>query len=217
MVNELQEAKEMETFSIKEALSYGWTTFKKRPWFFIAFTVIIIVLNLAPGFLSGPRDNNPHDLNAYKFIITVLGAILSWIVSLGTINFALNIYDNKPAAYSDIFAKWRLAFQFFLASILYGLIVIAGFILLIIPGIIWSIKFRYYPYLMVDRKTGVLESLRLSSRITDGNKWRIFLFNIVTMLIVLLGFILLGVGILAAIPVTMLASAYVYRKLSSEK
>jgi uncharacterized membrane protein len=207
----------MAKFSIKEALFYGWETFKKRPWFFIVFSLIIIGVNIIPSILSGPRNSNSSSFDLYKFIIIILGSILSLIISLGTINFALNVYDNKPVAYSDIFTKWRLTFRYFLASILYGLIVFGGYILLIVPGIIWGIKFRYYSYFIVDRGAGVIESLKLSSKITAGNKWQLFLFGIVVALVSMLGFILLGVGILATAPIVMLASAYVYRKLSAGK
>lgn len=217
MVSEIGAPKVITTFSVGDALSYGWKTFKKRPGFFIVFSLIIIGLNIIPGILGNIFSNKQFHLGTFNFIFTILGAILSWIVTLGTINFSLKIYDNKPISYSSIFEKWRLAFFYFLASLLYGLIVFVGFILLIVPGIIWGIKFQYFPYAMVDRGTGVIESLKLSSKITNNNKWKLFLFNLVQGLIMLLGFLLLGIGILIAMPVTVMAEAYIYRKLSAGK
>ena len=217
MTSEIQTAKTITTFSIKEAFSYGWTTFKKRPVFFIVFSLIIIGANIIPSFLNGILSNKELHLETLSFVITVLGAILSWIVTLGMINFTLKIYDNKPVTYSSIFEKWKLILSYFLSNLLYGLIIFAGLILLIVPGIIWSIKFQYFPYTMVDRGTGIIESLKLSSKITNGNKWKLFLFNLAQGLICILGFLLLGIGILIAIPLITMAEAYVYRKLSAEK
>jgi uncharacterized membrane protein len=203
----------MAKFSIKESLSYGWETFKKRPWFFVVFSLIVIGINMIPG-IFGNETLHPDTFNR---LLSFLGTILSWIVTLGTINFALKIYENKPTPYSSLFEKWKLIFPFFVASVLYGLIIFGGIILLIIPGIIWSLKFQFFPYAMVDRKTGIMESLKFSSKITAGSKWKIFLFNLAQGLTMLLGLLLLGIGILAAIPVTTMAEVYIYRKLSAGK
>jgi uncharacterized membrane protein len=217
MASEIQTADIITTFSIKEAFSYGWETFKKRPAFFIVFSLIIIGVNIIPGILSPILSNKELHLEALSFIVPLLGAILSMIVSLGIINFTLKIFDNKPTSYSSIFEKWQLVFLYFFASILYCLIIFAGFFLLIVPGIIWSIKFQFFPYFMVDRGTGIIESLKLSSKITNNNKWWLFLFGLVQGLVGFLGFLLLGIGILAAIPIGIMAEVYVYRKLSAGK
>lgn len=216
MASEIQEANIITTFSIKDSFSYGWETFKKRPGFFIVFSLIIIGANIIPGILGSVFSNKQLHLETLNFIITILGTILSGIVTLGMINFTLKIYDNKPTFYSSIFEKWKLFLPYFFANFLYSLIIFAGFILLIIPGIIWAIKFQYFPYIMVDRGTGIIESLKLSSKITNGNKWKLFLFNFVQGLVYILGFLLLGIGILAAIPLGTMAEAYVYRKLSTK-
>jgi uncharacterized membrane protein len=213
MKNETENTAITTAFSIKEALSYGWKTFKKRPWYFIVFSLIIIGINAIPS-IFGNEKLHPETFNR---ILSLIGTILSMIVTLGSINFVLKIYDNKSAPYSSIFEKWQLVLKFFLASILYVLIIFAGFILLIIPGIIWSIKFQFYPYVMVDRGTGIIESLKFSSKIVDNNKWKIFLFILAQALIFIVGFLLLGIGILVAIPVTMMAETYIYRKLSAGK
>jgi uncharacterized membrane protein len=217
MANKTQNATATTTFSIKEAFSYGWKTFKKRPGFFIVFSLIIIGVNIIPSILNVILSNEELHLEALSFIVSFLGIVLALTVSLGARNFALKIYDNKPTFYSSIFEKWRLAFKFFLANILYNLIIFAGLILLIIPGIIWSIKFQFYPYIMVDRGAGIIESLKLSSEITNNNKWKLFLFGFAKGLVSILGFLLLGIGILAAIPIAIMAETYVYRKLSAGK
>lgn len=212
MANKGKNATTASAFSIGDALSYGWKTFKKRPKFFVIFSLIIVGVNLIPNILTSKQLH----LEESAFMIKIVGTILTWIMSLGTINFALKIYNNKTTSYSSIFEKWRLVFKFFVASILYGLIIVGGFFLLIIPGIIWSIKFQYYSYAMVDRGTGIIDSLKFSSKITKANKRKLFLFDFTISLVSLLGFILLGVGILVTLPITTLAKIYVYKKLSAK-
>ena len=72
--------------------------------------------------------------------------------------------------------------------ILYGLIVLAGMILLVIPGIIWAVKLQYFSYFIIDKKLAPIEALKESSRITTGIKWDVFAFCSVLIVINLIGF-----------------------------
>lgn len=94
---------------------------------------------------------------------------------------------------------------------------IGGFILLIVPGVIWCIKYSFAPILVIDKKMRPMEAIRESGRLTAGSKGKVFLFGIVSMLVVMLGYIALFVGSLVSIPVSMLAWVHVYRSLESEK
>jgi uncharacterized membrane protein len=89
-----------------------------------------------------------------------------------------------------------------------------AFILLIVPGVIWAIKYQFYGYLIIDKKMGVMEALKKSAEMTDGIKLDLFGLGLVLLGVIILGALVLGVGLLAAIPTVWLATAYVYRKLS---
>ena len=98
-----------------------------------------------------------------------------------------------------------------------AIIFIGGFILFVIPGIYFAIKYHFLLYFVIDKKMGPLEALRASGKITDGVKWRLLGFSIVSIGIVILGFLAFGFGILVAVPVATLADAYLYRKLSHKE
>ena len=40
-------------FSVGSSLRFGWKIFKKRPWFFIAVTVLVMVAGWIVGFIGG--------------------------------------------------------------------------------------------------------------------------------------------------------------------
>jgi uncharacterized membrane protein len=67
-----------------------------------------------------------------------------------------------------------------LASLLVGLIVCCGFVLLIVPGIIFSLMFSQFYYLIIDREMGVMESLETSKQIMVGNKATLFVIHLVS-------------------------------------
>lgn len=66
----------------------------------------------------------------------------------------------------------RCLFPVILATILYTLAMMGGFLLLIIPGIVVWISLIFYTLCIVLEGDGVMESLRHSHRLVKGNWWR---------------------------------------------
>ena len=204
----------MASFSKKESISYGWKTMKRNFRFFVVVLLIMLAVNILPGMLAGALEGKQSNL--IGFIIRLAGWILQLVISLGSIGVALRIHDKKKVNYKNLFDYANLVIPYLLASIIYSAIVIVGLILFIIPGIIWSIKFRYFSYFMVDRNMGPIDALKKSSKITEGIKWNLFLLGILLGLINLLGAVALGVGLLVTMPTTMMAEAWVFRRLATK-
>jgi uncharacterized membrane protein len=88
-------------------------------------------------------------------------------------------------------------------------------LLLIIPGIFFGIRLKYATYLVIDKNLGPLEAIKGSWKITRGNVWNLFFLSILLGLINLLGLLCLVIGLFITVPLSMLATAFVYRKLLS--
>ena len=43
-------------FTVKSAVSFGWETFKKRPWFFVGASVVILVAYMVVGGITSGID-----------------------------------------------------------------------------------------------------------------------------------------------------------------
>ncbi|NIT04417.1 hypothetical protein GTO10_05975 [Candidatus Saccharibacteria bacterium] len=204
---------EAKGFSIEEALKFGWDTTKDNFVFFLILLLIVGAVNFIPGVLADAiRDDVPFVAMFFDFAGWVLGIL----VSLGLIKVVLKFADKKKAEFADLFMVYPMFFQYLFASIVYGLVTLVGFILLIIPGFIWLIKYSMFGYLMVDRKLGALEALAASGKATEGARLQLFWFGIVFAMINFFGALLFMVGLLVTIPVTSLAAAYVYRQLLSQ-
>ena len=76
--------------------------------------------------------------------------------------------------FADLFSYFPLFFKYLSGSILYELIIVGGMILLIIPDIIWRIKFQFFSCFIVDKGVGPIEALKRSSVITKDAKWICF-------------------------------------------
>jgi uncharacterized membrane protein len=200
-------------FPISESVRYGWDVFKDNLGFFIGFLIIIFLVNFFFSFFANLFERK---LPFFAFLFS-LGSLLAGIViNIVAIKIALRFCDGKAKPkMRDISFSASTFYKFVLGYLLYSLIVIAGFLLLIIPGIIWSIKYLYIVYLIVDKDSGPLEAMKQSARITGGVKWELFAFMLLLMVVNMAGALFFIIGLFVTIPVTMVAMAYIYRKLSS--
>lgn len=203
----------INTFVPTEAVKVGWEKMKKHFWFFIGMFILVGLIQVVPTGIANVFKGKVVLL----YIIFIIAAwLIQILVKIGVIRVTLDIFDKGEARINSLFSGADLLVKFILASFLYFLIVLAGFILLIVPGIIWAIKYQFYAYLIVDKGLNPTEAIKKSGEITAGNKGKLFWLMILFILINIAGAICLLVGLLATIPTTMVAMAYVYRKLLGE-
>ncbi|MFH1856572.1 MAG: hypothetical protein ABH836_05015 [Candidatus Omnitrophota bacterium] len=204
----------IKTFSINEALLFGWNVMKKNIGFFIGILVVVFIASAAPDVINNfIKGKAPV---AISIIIAVIFWVLQLILGMGLIKIALKFCGNEKPDFAVLFSGIPLFFKYLAGVILYVLIVLGGLILLIVPGVIWSIKFQYFPYLIIDKNMGPIEALKKSASITHGAKWDLLGFNVVLAVVNVLGILCLLIGAFAAVPTVMIAYAFVYRKLLAQ-
>ena len=197
-------------FSIKESIKYGWNKSKEHLEL-ILFTTLLI---LAVGSIAGGFGD--HDKNNLS-LIGVIAVIFGIIIRIGYNKIFLRIHDGETPKFTDIFKEYKTFWRYLGVSILYPLAVVGGLILIIIPGIIWAVRFSFSPIIVIDTKSGPVAAMKESYAITKGNFWKLVLFFFVMALLNLLGFVLFGIGLILSIPVSTMAYIYVYRKLTEAK
>jgi hypothetical protein len=210
----------MQPLSIGECISYGWETFKKRPWILIGGFLLAMIIATVPG-MFGPQPEItpdgqiiPPPPSTYGTLVAIVSIIVSILVSLGLTTFSLRAHDNiETVQIADLWNPGPFL-SFLIAYILTVLAIAVGFLLLIIPGFIVAMGLAFVPYLVVDRGLGPIEAMKESWRITKGHKWRLFLLFLALLGINLLGVLALIVGVFVSMPVTMISFEHAYRTLS---
>jgi len=206
-------------FSRDQALSFGWQTMKANLVFFIVLLLIMGFINVIPNMVttlaqkSGGSGHPNLALLAFAGIFQLAFTALGLIMQIGVMKICLKFIDGEKPDYMDLFNHYRYFLFFLVGSILYGLIILGGFLLLIVPGVIWSIKYGFCIYLIVDRDMNPIDALKKSAEMTADVKLDLFVFYIILALFNLLGAMCLLVGLFATIPASMVAMAYVYRQL----
>lgn len=207
-------------FSFSDVLGYGWRVMKANFWFFVGLGLVWLIITYIPAIINDavlPHLHLPPPIHIVLYTtITILSWVISIVLAIGMIKIALSFCDERKPPIGMLFDAWGCFWRYLGTAILYFLIVLGGFILLIIPGIVWAIKFSLCFYFVIDKDLDPIEALKASSRTTMGVKLELFAFGILCSLINILGMLCLLVGIFAAYPVVIVANALVYRQLMAQ-
>jgi uncharacterized membrane protein len=190
--------------SVKECLTFGWKTFKARPWFFVGTFLIYALIQI---LLSVVQERMPG-------IISFLLSIgVSSLLSIGLIHTYFKAHtDVLSPRFADLWNP-KPFWTYLGTSILLGIIVVVGLILLIVPGVIAALALAFSGYLVVYRGMKPIEALKESARLTKGNRSKLFLLGLSLIGLAILGAIPLFLGLLVVGPVSMLAGIHAYRTL----
>jgi uncharacterized membrane protein len=192
-------------------IRFGWNTLKSNRQFFVVLMVIVTALYYIPALIqimflskaiSPPEAFSLEMIAIFSVIIYV---IIYQVVELGLLSITLDFRDGKSPEIEDLFSNYRLFLKYFAASIIYGLMVAIGFILLIVPGIYLALKYTFYGYLIVDKGLGPIEALKESGRMTEGAKKDLFVFWLTLGCSILI--IMIFLGLFIAIPVGVITAA----------
>jgi uncharacterized membrane protein len=197
-------------FSKKEALRFGFNLVKKNILYFIGLYVIYLFISLFSSSLS--KAVSPQRELLVYLLFYVVSFIINLVIGMGILKIGLEFIDGRKPSFKTLF-YYKPIVKYFVGTLLQEIIVIVGFILLIIPGVIFATRLQYTSYLIVDKDLGPLEAIKKSWAITKGNTWNLFFFGILLVLINLLGLICLIVGLFITVPLSLLATTFVYRKL----
>ncbi len=202
------ECAHMNPFSIKEALTFGWETFKKDPWFYVIVTATLTIFSMLVNMLtSGGQAGG-------SFIGFIISLAASAVVTVAYARLALTAAQGSQVGWDGLWAPEHFL-NMLGATILQSIIVLVGLVLLIIPGIIASLILSMTQLSVVDKKMNPIDALKASYHLTKKHLWLLFQFMVILVLLNLAGLIALVVGLFVTLPVSLIAVAYVYKKLTA--
>ena len=196
-------------FSIEEALRFGWQKTKENSLVLFEVLLTLFALQVVSAIIRSSLHGT-----ALGALASIAVGVAGIVLGTGLLLITLRVARGEPIEYKQIVPPMSLVWKVFLASLLIGVLVFAGLILLVIPGIYFALRFSMVRFAVLDG-AGVMESFEKSTKLTDGYKWQLLGFFAVIVLINIVGALLLMVGLLVTVPVTMIALAQVYLKLKA--
>lgn len=215
-----------KNLTISNTLTESWHITLKNYSVLISVIAILFAISLVFAVFENVITNLEHNISTVSIIgVLVFAKIVESLLrfgiqnltSIGYTQIQLNILDKKPANIAMLFMPEGLFWRYLATSIVYALITVGGLILLIVPGVIWAIKYQFALPLVVDKKLTLAQAIKKSGEITKGYKVWLFGLSLVLVGVNLLGLLALGVGLLFTVPLSGIAHIWVYRQLVGKK
>lgn len=222
-----------------EAIGYGWNKFIKKPGelivpvlIVIAIVVVveIVVRLLLSATLLGTHECTTEVLGTSVktqcgpgMVVNIIGSAISgFFVSVlasalgaGVIKSALNVVDGKPVVVGDIFTYAQRP-EVLTAAVLLAAGSFVATLLCYFPVIIWQFLTYFTMYFVVDKGLKPADAIKASFSFVTASLGNMILLAILCALVSVVGVILCCVGLLAAIPIVLLAGAFTFRRLHNE-
>lgn len=194
------EDKERKLAGVGELLRRSWKIYKEN-------FGVLIKTSFVPLFLGGlllvAWALYPFSFSVKYFLFQAIStALSSFIFYWLTVSLVFAVknrekkIDFKEALKSG--TKWIL--PLFWISILSSIVVLGGMMLLIIPGIIFSVWFCLASYTLIYEDKRGMNALLKSKDLISGNWWDVFWRNIV----------IFGVGLLISLPFDLLLFSLIF-------
>jgi uncharacterized membrane protein len=206
---------QQRTIDIQAVYKYSFRQFKKYASFLIGVTVTYYVLAVVPQIYF--YFHAPEEPTMQSQLTSLMLTLVQLYLGLGFTKVILLLLDDNFAEVSDMISGFRMFTSYFVGSFLYGMGVLAGLFLLIIPGIYVAIRFQFYPYFIIEQGDSGIIALQKSFYSTKKLTLDLFLFGITVLGLNILGAALLGIGIIFTFPLTTMATAVIYKGLLEER
>lgn len=162
--------------------------------------------------------SNTLSKSGYNAISVLWSLLLSGVFQFGINRFLLNFTDNtRDPKIQDLFSGFNVIFKTIGITVLQGLIITLGFILLIIPGIIFSFMYSQTFYILAeDNSKSVMECLKESRNMMKGHKFEMFILMLSFIGWILLSVVTLGIALLWVKPYMSTTYCNYYNELRRE-
>lgn len=208
-----------QSLRVGDAISYGWNRYKQNVGVWIAFVVIVFVIQAVIQLIFGNgRDfDDITDLSDVSTAFTfwnalggIVSVIVGYIINAAYVRGALSEVDGiKPAL--GTFFQFKSVGAVILAGILVGVGTTIGFVLCILPGLFFLFVTLWTMQFVVDRDQDPISAIKSSYRTIMSNAGTIFLLVLAILGLNIVGALLCGLGLLVSMPVTAIATTYAYR------
>jgi uncharacterized membrane protein len=152
--------------TVKGWYSRGWQTYRRHTKPLIMGSVLLIGLSLLFTLLNA--------LARGGWVIAISQVFIMPVLTVGWLFLCLKGVRNEVVRATHIFTAFSSYGRIWVTYILYILIVAGGVFLLVVPGILWAVKYGMSLFVTMDRSLFVRDAYRYSSAITRGYRWKLF-------------------------------------------
>jgi uncharacterized membrane protein len=185
-----------QSLPLSDYFKTGWRLFKEYPGGFMGFCLLMFVIQVV--------------LHSIPYLGAVASAAISAPLFMGNFIVSAKLLQGQPLEFRDFFTGFEYFLPLLLLSLISGIFIGIGTLLLVIPGIYLAVAYLFASYLVVDRRLDFWPAMELSRHTVNPRWFGYFAFVLLLVLLNLAGAIALGVGLLVTIPLSFAAVTAAY-------
>ena len=143
-------------------------------------------------------------------VIEILVTLILFPLGVGLGLLGIRRAAGKETPVSTLWEPYSQAIPLIVMFLLMAVLVVAGFFLLVLPGIYLSIAYSFAPYLITEKNMGVWEAMETSRKAITQYWWRYFGLMLIAALLIIVGSIPLLVGLIWVLPIVGIATGEVF-------
>lgn len=159
------------------------------------------------------------NLSPEKFIVSyIIGIIIMEVCKIGYIGCTMNIVYEKESKWTELFEGfYKNTIKNLIIVLLKQVILIVGFVLLYIPGIILFYKLRFLYYELVSENKPIVQAFKDSMELMKGHSIELFKIDAVFVGWYILNIVTLGLASVYVRPLTTITYVEYYDYLKAKK
>ena len=220
-------AQSSSPFRVGEALSFGWNRFKANWLFWVLFTLLTFAVSAI--FNSSSIGDLQEQINASSdpeamaalaaemsgasSLLQLIGSLIGAVLQALGINAALREVSGEKASWGTLF-KANSYGMIILATLLLAAASFVGALLCGLGLIVVAIFAVFTYHNVVDKGMNAWAAFTSSFSLVGKNFGAVFLLELALFGINIVGALLCGLGLFVTVPLSLLAVAYAYRRLT---
>ncbi len=200
------------------SFAFGWQQLWKYFLHLFLIGIIVAVANSpAQIWLGNAEALDSAGFIVLNMLIAAYAVLVLPVVSYGGHWMYLRFMRDETPGIAVVFDGFKKNYlNIILANLLVLSICGIGLLLLIVPGIFFACRLAFVPYLVMDNGLDPVAAIEKSWAMTRGHGWRIFGMYLLTIVMVMCGLVLLGVGALFALMWVGCAFASLYHAVDMQ-
>jgi hypothetical protein len=208
--------------SIGGSFSFAWSKIYEKAFLPLLLAVIIVGLLNGPAGATWKADGNLGWQFLLFFPVILFGLAYAFlflpVIKYGENFLFLKAMRDEEVSLSTLFDGFKNQYlNIILANLIVTALVIIGFVMLIIPGIIIACRLAFVSFLVMDKNMEPMKAVEKSWQLTKGHGWTIFFMAIISFFLIIGGIIVFIFGVLISIMWIHSAFASLYQAVLNEE
>lgn len=225
-------------YSASTAWTYGWNKFTANLGSILLAVIVLVAATLVIqgiGYFVGRavacdpevtvtgttiKTNDCGGILTASNMVSWVFSLISWIVQMiigaGIVRGALAIVEGREFDPKILLTPYRLG-EVVVASLITGVLTFLGFFACIIGAFVVAFFTSFTLYFLMDREDlGAWDAVKASFQFTKDHAGEVIVWFLLALVTYIVGACLCGVGLIAAVPVIIIGTAYTYKTLTGQ-